>query len=59
MKFEKPGSNDQSILSESLLLKNIKDKDLKRMPKYFAHGTIGGNRYLAMSYFEFSIEEYI
>ena len=47
------------MLSESLLLKSLKDRGIKRMPKYYAHGTIEVNRYLAMSYFELSIVEYI
>ena len=59
IKFERPGATDQSILSESLLLKSLKDNNLKRIPKHYAHGTIKGNRYLAISYLELSIEEYI
>ena len=32
IKFEMPGAIDQSLLSESLLLKSLKDKGLKRIP---------------------------
>ena len=48
IKFERPGATDQSLLTESLQLKKLKEYNLKAIPKYYAHGTIKGKRYLAM-----------
>ena len=54
-----PGSNDQSVLRESLFIKDIEAMNLNitRVPKYIAHGTVKGARFLAMDFLENSIKD--
>ena len=61
VKFEMPGSNDQSVLRESLFMRDLDHKvlELTRIPKYLVHGTVKGARFLAMEYLEKSIKEYL
>jgi hypothetical protein len=45
--------------NESILHKQLHNKNIAGIPKYFSHGIDGDFRYLIMEYIPFSVEEFI